>query len=200
MGQIPPLILPLWRSPEGRTWQYGKCVFIYSWSQEPQGWSYQAGFSQSLGRTTGAPVWRAVSQHTLSPLCVGPESGNEGRQTRHGTHTSSIRMQHPCSSIWPSAEEGLAGTPGNTQQPLHSKTTLAGGWDWRSCFIHPNCFPPLQKSTLLSTLQKLFNFLLFSTVLQCSHFLWVPSHRNWSAVITSPTSQEWSVGGRCRFI
>lgn len=89
------LILPLWRSPAGKTCQYSKCVFIYSWSQEPQGCSYQAGFSQSLGRTTGAPAWRAVPHHTLSPLCVGPESGSERRQTGHGTHTASIRPGHP---------------------------------------------------------------------------------------------------------
>lgn len=136
------LILPLWRSPAGKTCQYSKCVFIYSWSQEPQGCSYQAGFSQSLGRTTGAPAWRAVPHHTLSPLCVGPESGSERRQTGHGTHTASIRPGHPPPSIWPPAEECLTGIPGNTQQPLHSKTASALGWELALMFYSSKLLSP----------------------------------------------------------
>lgn len=98
------LLLPLWRSPADRTWQHSECVFIYFWSQELQGCSYQAGFSQILGRTTGAPVWRAVLYHTLSPLCVGPEIRSEGGQIRHSTYTASIRFP---------AKKWFIGTPGN---------------------------------------------------------------------------------------
>lgn len=79
-----------------------------------------------------------------------------------------------------------------------------GAEDQLSCFIHPNCRSPLQKSIVISSLEELFHFLLFSALLQCSRLCRVPSVscRDCSAAITSPTSLERSVGERrsCRLI
>lgn len=112
------LILPLWRSL--KQVGLGSTASVYIFQESGALGMLLSGWLQPELRKSYSPMWGAVPHHILSPLRVGPERGSEGGQTSHGTHAASIR---------PPAEECLAGTPGNTQQPLHSQTTSAGGWE-----------------------------------------------------------------------
>lgn len=145
------LILPLWRSPAGRTWQNSKCVFMYSGSQESRGCSYQADFKQSLGRTTAQH--RGLCLTTPCHLHVWDQSVGvkEGRKDMAPMQPMSDHISH-AASIRPPAEECLTGTAGNTQQPLHSQTTSAGGWELALMFYSSKLlFPTPEICTPLYT-------------------------------------------------
>lgn len=162
MGQNPyvSLILPPWTSAAHRTWQYSS-VYIYLVS----------GASRTLLSCRLQPELR---KHCWSP---GAEDGSASHpatfvcRARDWEEGRTDKAQHPCHQPWTT-------TQGNAWRCFQAKferlyvmqQLQLGAEHQLSCFIHPNCLSPLQKSTLISSLENLFNFLLFSPVLQCSHF------------------------------
>lgn len=118
----------------------------------------------------GVPAQRSALHRMLPPLHVQPQSGREGGRTRHSTHAVSLE---------PLSRGTLGGESRQHSSAFTHCNNFSGGLRIGSHVLFIQiAFPHIQKSTLVFSLENLFSFLLFSTVLRCSHFRRVPSLRD----------------------